>query len=91
MTNFILVQEFDPIYPNTEIKQKPFFINVNQIIRIDRYNPEVHAAVYIHGIGDRKVVFPEGALESIYVTIEGTTYHLDAESSKKVLEAIGAL
>lgn len=93
MTNFILVQLFDPIYyveDDIEVKQEPFWINVNQITVIEHYNPNYHASKVIGIDGKTTLYIPDGALGSVFIQISGSRRHLDAESSKKILNAIGA-
>lgn len=91
MSKFILVQQFDPEYMDYGFDIKPFWINIDHIEIIRHYDENIHAALKYDPITkEHRKEIPKGALDTIYVNFNNGRfgYHLDVESSKKVLEAI---
>ena len=93
MSKFLLVSEFEPYhyFIDTKILNKPFYINVDHIRLIRPYDIDIHAAIKYNPATKKETkIIPEGSLGTLYVNMNGDQwgYHLDQESSKKVLEAI---
>ena len=89
MSKFLHVQLFGPeLY---DFHSAPFWINVDYISKVTPYQIEIHSLVKFDSVTNKpEYITPEGAKDTVYITIDGTFHHLDVESSKKVLNAIGA-